>query len=159
MTLPADSQVHSEWSWDAAHGSMDGTCARALELGLPAVAFTEHVDHTVWALDRSHLDEDAHLLTCTSSDGLVTPGPFDAARYLEAIAECRLPVGAGEVCQRVVGTSCRTRSMSRSTSASAPKGARGSENVRRWCGSRAATMAMIMTKKKMMSMAESLRSS
>jgi len=40
-----------------------------------------------------------------------------------------------------------------------PKGARGSENVRRWCGSRAATMAMIMTMKKMMSMAESLRSS
>ena len=89
MTLPTDSHVHSEWSWDAAHGSMDRTCARALELGLPAVAFTEHVDHTVWSLDRSHLVEDAHVLTFTSPDGLVTPGPFDAAGYLEAIAECR----------------------------------------------------------------------
>lgn len=58
-------------------------------LGLPAVAFTEHVDHTVWSLDRSHVDEDAHLLTFTSSDGLVTPGPFDAAGYLEAVAQCR----------------------------------------------------------------------
>jgi len=89
MALPADSHVHSEWSWDAARGSMDRTCARALELGLPAVAFTEHVDHTVWSLDRSHVDEGAHLLNFASSDGLVTPGPFDAAGYLEAIAECR----------------------------------------------------------------------
>jgi histidinol-phosphatase (PHP family) len=27
-----------------------------------------------------------HLLTFTSSEGLVTPGPFDAVGYLEAIA-------------------------------------------------------------------------
>ena len=89
MTLPPDSHVHSEWSWDAAHGSMDRTCARAVELGLPGVAFTEHVDHTVWSLDRSHVDDDAHLLTFTSSDGLVTPGEFDDSGYLAAIAECR----------------------------------------------------------------------
>ena len=44
MTLPADSHVHSEWSWDAARGSMAGACARAVELGLPAVAFTDHAD-------------------------------------------------------------------------------------------------------------------
>lgn len=89
MSLPADSHVHTEWSWDAARGSMDRTCARALELGLPAVAFTEHVDHTVWSLDRSHVEAGAHLLSFTSSEGLVTPPPFDAAGYLEAVADCR----------------------------------------------------------------------
>jgi histidinol phosphatase-like PHP family hydrolase len=47
--LPSDGHVHSEWSWDALAGSMEGTCARAIEVGLPAVAFTEHLDHTVWA--------------------------------------------------------------------------------------------------------------
>ena len=39
--LPAGGHVHSEWSWDAYVGSMERTCARAVELGLPAVAFTE----------------------------------------------------------------------------------------------------------------------
>jgi histidinol-phosphatase (PHP family) len=52
MTLPADSHVHTEWSWDAARGSMDRTCVRALELGLRAFALTEHVDRTIWSLDR-----------------------------------------------------------------------------------------------------------
>src|SRR3712207_2745219 len=42
--LPADDHVHSEWSWDAVAGDMDATCARAVELGLGAVSFTEHVD-------------------------------------------------------------------------------------------------------------------
>jgi histidinol-phosphatase (PHP family) len=40
--------VHTEWSWDTATGDMERTCARAVELGLPAVAFTEHVDHVSW---------------------------------------------------------------------------------------------------------------
>ena len=55
MSLPADSHVHTEWSWDAQHGSMQRSCARAVELGLPSVAFTEHVDHTVWTVDREAL--------------------------------------------------------------------------------------------------------
>jgi histidinol phosphatase-like PHP family hydrolase len=41
VVLPADSHVHSQWSWDALAGSMEGSCQRALKLGLPAVAFTE----------------------------------------------------------------------------------------------------------------------
>src|SRR3954452_14889360 len=89
MTLPSDSHVHTEWSWDASRGSMEQTCARALELGLPAVAFNEHVDHTVWRLEPAHVDEGAHLLACTSPDGLVTPAPFDALGYLSAVAACR----------------------------------------------------------------------
>ncbi len=45
---PSDRHVHSEWSWDAARGDMMATCARAVELGLPAIAFTEHADFTAW---------------------------------------------------------------------------------------------------------------
>jgi histidinol-phosphatase (PHP family) len=30
--------------WAAPEDSMERTCARAVQLGLPAVAFTEHVD-------------------------------------------------------------------------------------------------------------------
>jgi len=68
---------------------MERTCARAVALGLPAVAFTEHVDHTVWRLDRTHVDEGAHLLSFTSPDGLVTPAPFDVAGYLDELGSCR----------------------------------------------------------------------
>jgi histidinol-phosphatase (PHP family) len=48
MSLPVDGHVHTEWSWDAPRGAMERTCARAVELGLPAVAFTEHLDRTAW---------------------------------------------------------------------------------------------------------------
>ncbi|HEY6424722.1 MAG TPA: PHP domain-containing protein [Pseudonocardiaceae bacterium] len=44
--LPSDGHVHSEWSWDAPGGSMERTRARAVELGLPCIAFTEHADFT-----------------------------------------------------------------------------------------------------------------
>jgi histidinol-phosphatase (PHP family) len=36
--------VHTQFSWDAPRGDMEATCRRALDLGLPAVAFTEHAD-------------------------------------------------------------------------------------------------------------------
>ncbi|MBB6571306.1 PHP domain-containing protein [Kribbella sandramycini] len=52
--LPADSHVHSEWSWDADDGAMAATCARAVELGLPALTFTDHADFTpgLWTTYR-----------------------------------------------------------------------------------------------------------
>ncbi len=40
----ADMHVHTQWSWDAPHGSMMESCRRAVELGLPGIAFTEHAD-------------------------------------------------------------------------------------------------------------------
>jgi histidinol-phosphatase (PHP family) len=43
MTI-SDNHVHSQFSWDAPLGDMEATCRRAVELGLPSVAFTEHVD-------------------------------------------------------------------------------------------------------------------
>ena len=50
MSLPPDNHVHSEFSWDARNGSMRASCQRAIELGLPSIAFTEHVDMTAWVI-------------------------------------------------------------------------------------------------------------
>ena len=44
VPLPPDLHVHTEWSYDAARGDMERSCRRALEIGLPAIAFTDHAD-------------------------------------------------------------------------------------------------------------------
>ena len=87
--LPADDHTHSEWSWDAHAGSMAGSCARAVELGLPAIAFTEHVDATRWVLadrSREELVRDRHLV---GEDGRFDPPPLDVDRYLASVDDCR----------------------------------------------------------------------
>lgn len=89
MRLPTDSHVHSEWSWDAPRASMERSCARAVELGVPAIAFTEHLDHTVWPVARDGPYADDHLTAVAAPDGLLTPPEFDAPGYLEAIERCR----------------------------------------------------------------------
>lgn len=68
MALPPDLHVHTEWSWDAARGSMEQSCERALELGLPAIAFTEHADWVV-------VHQGQH--------------PVDIQGYLDAVERCR----------------------------------------------------------------------
>ena len=46
---PPDNHVHTRWSWDTHDSStMRRACERAVALGLPAIAFTEHLDFTVW---------------------------------------------------------------------------------------------------------------
>jgi histidinol-phosphatase (PHP family) len=84
MDLPADGHVHSEWSWDALFGSMVATCARAVELGLSAIAFTEHVDFTPFR--AGYLASNFH---CLVTDGTLTAPVFDAAGYLESVLRCR----------------------------------------------------------------------
>jgi histidinol-phosphatase (PHP family) len=87
--MPADGHVHSEWSWDAADGSMEATCARAVDLGLPAVAFTEHVDYTPWIVLGGDLEEHQHLRAFVTPDGLVAPPALDVNGYLESVHRCR----------------------------------------------------------------------
>ena len=85
--LPSDSHVHSEWSWDAADGSMERTCARAVELGLPSVAFTEHADFTAWAIPDSE-GLPAHW-TPFVTDAVFAPPPFDVDGYRDCLERCR----------------------------------------------------------------------
>ena len=67
MTL-TDHHVHTEWSYDAPRGSMERSCARAVEIGLPAIAFTDHADFV-----KVHPDQ-----YCVDING-----------YLAAVDECR----------------------------------------------------------------------
>ena len=80
---PPDNHVHSEWSWDTGpQASMVRACEQAVALGLPAIAFTEHLDFTVWdERDRA------------TAEGLLgrrgRQAPIDVAGYTASIAECR----------------------------------------------------------------------
>jgi histidinol-phosphatase (PHP family) len=84
VVVPADNHVHSEWSYDTTdEASMTGACERALEVGVPAIAFTEHLDFSTWGagdpiaqagLEPRHSAR-YHLLDITG--------------YLESIEECR----------------------------------------------------------------------
>src|ERR1700754_1309084 len=79
--------LHAEWSWDALRGAMDRTCARAVKIGLPAVAFTEHADLLGWAIPGGKPDR----YRGDYVDGWFTPRPLDVAGYLECVDRCRHP--------------------------------------------------------------------
>lgn len=82
--LPTDNHVHSRWSWDTAgSSSMELACARAVELGLPGLAFTEHVDFTDWQAD----DAGSHRGHTVGARPQVQP--FDVAGYSADLARCR----------------------------------------------------------------------
>jgi histidinol-phosphatase (PHP family) len=89
LALPPDSHVHSEWSWDAPLASMERACAQAADLGLPSVAFTEHVDHTAWPVPADGPHASDSLTALAGPDGLLTPPELDASGYLAAVARCR----------------------------------------------------------------------
>jgi histidinol-phosphatase (PHP family) len=82
--------VHTEWSWDAAAGSMAASCARAVELGLPSIAFTEHADFTDWAIDP---DIKARMRPRNAArvgpDHRFRPPPLAVAAYLACVQHCR----------------------------------------------------------------------
>src|SRR5580700_2148274 len=82
--LPPDNHVHTQWSWDApAEASMVRSCEQALAAGVPAVAFTDHLDFTV--------STDGDLIAAEHID----PRPYAAMRlldvpgYLASVQECR----------------------------------------------------------------------
>src|SRR3712207_8571766 len=81
---PPDNHVHTRWSWDTADSStMVRACERAVARGLPAIAFTEHLDFTTWdPADRA------------TADGLVDRHasrhlPIDVEGYWAELEECR----------------------------------------------------------------------
>ena len=87
--LPSDDHVHTQWSWDTEVGSMVDTCARAVELGLPSLSFTEHVDATSWrVMPGVHDDLPPEWEKFIDGD-VFTPPPIDLEGYLACIEECR----------------------------------------------------------------------
>jgi histidinol-phosphatase (PHP family) len=79
-----DNHVHSEWSYDTGPAaSMRRACLRALELGLPALAFTEHVDFTIWGEGDSVRESGVVL------DYPAYTAPLDVQGYESSIARCR----------------------------------------------------------------------
>jgi len=59
-------------------------------MGLPAVAFTEHVDHTEWLIPAGDLAQSDHLQKfATSSGAAIAPPQFDVEGYMAVIQECR----------------------------------------------------------------------
>lgn len=96
--LPADNHVHTEFSIDAVHGSMAASCARAVALGLPSIAFTEHIDLAAWKISpnleakmrgigQSILYE--RMIACTGPDGRCRPPLLAVEAYLECVERCR----------------------------------------------------------------------
>jgi histidinol-phosphatase (PHP family) len=85
--LPPDNHVHTEWSWDAVAGSMEQSCARAVVLGLPSIAFTEHVDAVRWILAPpiQALMPPEQI----GADGRCDLPPIDADGYLACVQRCR----------------------------------------------------------------------
>jgi histidinol-phosphatase (PHP family) len=68
---------------------MERTCARALALGLPAVAFTEHADYTSWIVHEGELDDHQHLKAFVTAEGSLAPPALDVDGYLECVQRCR----------------------------------------------------------------------
>jgi histidinol-phosphatase (PHP family) len=56
---------------------MEAMCRRALKIRLPALAFTEHLDLTGWAIEQEDLPD--HLRPLVGDNGLLTPEPIDGA--------------------------------------------------------------------------------
>jgi histidinol-phosphatase (PHP family) len=67
---------------------MEETCAQAVRLGLPAVAFTEHADHTRWRVAEGSLDDFPWLVRLVDDRTVVAP-PLDADGYFECLERCR----------------------------------------------------------------------
>ncbi len=71
---------------------MQRSCERAVDLGLPSIAFTEHLDFTVWTANLeavAALPLDHPVAVLSDPQGQVSPPLFDAAGYLEAVERCR----------------------------------------------------------------------
>jgi histidinol-phosphatase (PHP family) len=68
---------------------MEASCARAVEVGLPAVAFTEHLDFTVWTAVEPAPDAPAKVTDLITDDGTLVPPPLDVDGYLACVQRCR----------------------------------------------------------------------
>jgi histidinol-phosphatase (PHP family) len=68
---------------------MERTRARAVDMGLPAVAFTDRADYMAWKLIDSDFDGHEQLTAFVTPDGTLTPPRLDLDGYLECVQRCR----------------------------------------------------------------------
>ncbi|MGE3913528.1 MAG: PHP domain-containing protein, partial [Chloroflexota bacterium] len=88
--LPPDDHVHSEWSWDTLAGDMERTCARAVEIGLPSVAFTEHADFSPYLFHDSEMSYmPSEFLRHMGGTTVLRQPEIDVDAYLACIERCR----------------------------------------------------------------------
>ena len=91
MTLPTDSHVHSQWSWDTGPDNDDlmrRTCRQAVRIGLASLVFTEHLDfETSWRASREEFPEVVWPLI--TGEGYVLPPPLRVEEYFAVVDECR----------------------------------------------------------------------
>lgn len=88
--LPVDCHVHSEWSWDAPEGSIDGACDRAVAVGIPGVVFTDHADLTAWFMpEHLHARMPPHFTERLGDDGVIRPSELDVEGHVAAVAAAR----------------------------------------------------------------------
>lgn len=82
--LPVDNHVHTIWSYDTSDAAtMAGCCEQAIAIGLPAIAFTEHLEFTGGG------QGDAIGEIATDARWWNRIKPLDVPGYLAQIAECR----------------------------------------------------------------------
>jgi histidinol-phosphatase (PHP family) len=77
---------------------MDATCARAVELGLTAVSFTEHVDLARWVVPpellaragrEPRVDIIERMASLADDKGRLVPPPLDVDGYVACVERCR----------------------------------------------------------------------
>jgi histidinol-phosphatase (PHP family) len=68
---------------------MERTCAQAVALGLPALAFTEHVDRESWRVLDADLEGHDHYRALVSAGNVLSPPLLDVAGYHESLQRCR----------------------------------------------------------------------
>lgn len=68
---------------------MEASCAQALAVGLPAIAFTEHLDFTVWTNVEPAPDAPAKVTNLITADGTLAPPQLDVDGYMACVQRCR----------------------------------------------------------------------
>ncbi len=76
---------------------MEQTCARAVELGLRSVAFTDHADFTGWYVGPDSAFPSGPLRAYVDDDHVFVPPPLDLDGYHETIERCRTRFAALDI--------------------------------------------------------------